>query len=141
MKKLSPKAKGAMATVAIAALERLSDPKVRAQLADQGRQLADQVATWRTQRQVNERGLRSRRLRRLQDRAANLRTSIVDLGAERPELSRALGPPTTLLDEVDTAIAVASRLPADKRRAADKRIATELDRLEQLVLEAALPSS
>lgn len=140
---MSPKAKAAMTTIALAAAERLSDPKVRAQLAQQGRQLAEQAKAWRTER--SERSgdparTHSRRLRRMEARAAKLRSSIARLGKERPDLAEALQAPTALLDEVHAALAVADQLPNDKRRQAAGRVADELDRLEQLVLDAALPT-
>lgn len=141
-KLLSPKAKGVAATLAVAALERLSDPEVRARVADQSRQLAVQVKDWRAQRTDGSASpKRSRRLRKLDDRAHQLRASIAELAARRPDRIEVLAAPTQLLDEVEAAIAAVDHLPADKQRAAVDRIGSELDRLEQVVLEAALPSS
>jgi hypothetical protein len=141
-KLLSPKAKGVAATLAVAALERLSDPEVRARVADQSRQLAQQVKEWRAQRSDGPPGTkRSRRLRKLDDRARQLRASMGELAARRPDRIEALAAPTQLLDQVDAAIAAVDHLPSDKQRAAVDRIGGELDHLEQVVLEAALPST
>ncbi len=128
-----------MATLALAAAERLSDPKVRAQLAEQSRQLAGQVATWRAQRIQDPDRTRSRRLRQLEVRAVKLRGSFSGLARERPERADALAEPMAVLDEVDAAITVADQLPNDKRRQAARRIAEQLDRLEQVAIDVALP--
>ena len=46
----SDQAKAALADLAVVALERLSDPEVQAQIAAQGRAIADQAIAWRAER-------------------------------------------------------------------------------------------
>lgn len=138
---MSPKAKAAMTTLAIAAVERLSDPEVRAKLAEQGRHLADQVVEWNRQRTADPDRRRSRRLRRIEERAAKLRATMDQLATGRPEIAAALVETRALLDEIDVAVGVAQGLPKDKRRQAATRLDAELERLEQGVLDLSLPSA
>ena len=136
---MSPKAKAAMTTIALAAVERLSDPAVRAKLMEQTRHLADQVKEWQKQRTSDPTRKRSRRLRRLDERASSLRSTMDRFASQRPEVADALLGPRAVLDEVDVALEVAADLPKDKRRQAARRIADELDRLEQTALDIAIP--
>lgn len=136
---LSPKTKAALATVAITALERLSDPKVRAQLAEQGRGLAKQIGTWREQR-TSSGSSRSRAVKGLEQRATRIRASIETLAGERPDRAPVLQEATMVLDELDVAIGVADGLPKQTRREAMTRLDRELDRVERLVFDASLPS-
>lgn len=137
---LSPKTKAALATVALTAVERLSDPRVRAQLADQGRNLAKQVNQWRSER-TTDGAHRSRAVRNLEKRATTIRASVARLSSERPDRAGALGEADQVLDEIDLAIGVADGLPKATRREAIARLDVELDRVERLVFDAALPSS
>ena len=137
--RLSPKAKAALATVAITALERLSDPKVRAQLAEHGRSLATQVITWRKQRTEGASGRRSRAVRGLEQRAAKIHAAIATLSGQRPDRAGSLTEARSLLDEIDVAISVADALPKQARKDAIARIDSELDRVERLVFDASLP--
>ncbi|MFN8019253.1 MAG: hypothetical protein U0P45_14180 [Acidimicrobiales bacterium] len=137
--RLSPKTKAALATVAITALERLSDPKVRAQLADQGRSLAKQVSAWREQRSAGTAGRRSRVVRGLEQRATKIRAAIAAVSSERPDRLGTLQEAGALLDEIDLAIGVADGLPKGTRKEAIARVDAELDRVERLVFDASLP--
>jgi hypothetical protein len=138
-KGLSPRSKAALATVALTAVERLSDPKVRAQLAQQGRNVAALTATWRTQRASRPDIERHRGLRQLDRRITNLEATIAELSTGRPELSDALDAPRELVAGLRTAVGVAAGLPARTRRAAQQRIDGELDAVEALVFEVSLP--
>ena len=138
---LSPKAKAALVTVALTAAERLSDPEVRARLAEQSRNLAKQVAEWRAQRSGGGDGTRrSRAVRGLEQRADRLRASVATLAVDRPDRADAVNEAHQVLDELDVAIGVADGLPKATRKEAITRVDQELDRVERLVFDAALPS-
>ena len=139
---LSPKTKAALVTVALTAAERLSDPEVRAKVAEQSRNLAKQVAEWRAQRNGTggDGSQRSRAVRGLEQRADRLRASVATLAMDRPDRADAVYEAHEVLDELDVAIGVADGLPKATRKEAIARVDGELDRVERLVFEASLPS-
>lgn len=139
-------------SLALIALQRLSDPEVRAQLAKHGRTLTDSANQWRTERSA-QRSLagpggvdpapptwtdRFGR-RKLERRVERLRASVLSLGEGRPELARSLDPVLAALEEVTSAIEVAEVLPLAKRIRAHQKVDRVLDDLEAGLFNAALP--
>lgn len=144
------KAKAAAASLAFIALERLSDPQVRAQVAQQGRNVADLAKKWRDERRRNGEpatpglpafvGDRFGQ-RKLEKRVDRLGASLGDLSAQRPELAEPLAGVASTLQEIRSALTIAGDLPLAKRKRAHVRIDHELDRLEQSVFETLMPVS
>ncbi|MCU1372285.1 MAG: hypothetical protein JWO77_3479 [Ilumatobacteraceae bacterium] len=139
-------------SLGLIALQRLSDPEVRAQLAKHGRTLTDNANQWRAERSA------SRSLegpggvalppsswtdrfgrRKLERRVQRLRASVLSLGEGRPELARSLDPVLAALEEVTSAIEVAEVLPLTKRIRAHQKVDRVLDGLEASLFDAALP--
>lgn len=153
----SDQAKAALADLAVVALERLSDPEVQAQIAAQGRAIADQAIAWRAERRRRARldddgdaaspagSSRSGWLSesfgqgKLEGRVEALESSMAGLGRDRPELAESLASPITTLEQVSSALEVAGGLPLLKRKQAHRRIDEDLDQLEQLVFDVAMP--
>lgn len=140
-------------SLGIIALQRLSDPEVRAQLAKHGRTLTENANQWRTERAA-QRSLTSPdradgarpsswtdRFGRgkLERRVERLRASVLSLGEGRPELARSLDPVLAALEEVSSAIEVAEVLPLTKRIRAHQKVDRVLDDLEAGLFNAALP--
>lgn len=151
-------------SLALIAAQRLSDPEVRAQLAQHGRTLAANAKEWRAERSVRSDGAiptsgreagavvpsDDLRLpppglgdrvgrRRLQRRIDRLRVSVLALGEGRPELAAQLDPVLAALEEVGSALDVAAGLSLPKRIRAHQRVDSVLDVLEAGLFEAALP--
>ena len=139
-------------SLALIALQRLSDPEVRAQLAKQGRSISASAKEWRAERSGRRSeltaggvhpsppGLSDRFGRRkLERRVQRLRASVLNLGEGRPELARSLDPVLAALEEVTSAIDVAELMPLPKRVRAHQRIDRVLNELEGGLFEAALP--
>ncbi len=139
-------------SLGLIALQRLSDPEVRAQLAKHGRTLTENAAQWRAERSA-QRSLagpggidpapaswadRFGR-RKLERRVERLRASVLSLGEGRPELARSLDPVLAALEEVSSAIEVAEVLPFAKRIRAHQQVDRVLDDLETGLFHAALP--
>lgn len=139
-------------SLALIALQRLSDPEVRAQLAKHGRTLTDSASQWRAERAA-QRSLagpggvdpapaswadRFGR-RKLERRVERLRASVLTLGEGRPELARSLDPVLAALEEVTSAIDVAEVLPFTRRIRAHQKIDRVLNDLEAGLFDAALP--
>ena len=139
-------------SLALIALQRLSDPEVRAQLAKHGRTLSDSAKEWRTERSarrslagpagveppppsISDRFGR----RKLERRVERLRASVLSLGEGRPELARSLDPVLAALEEVTSAIEVADVLPLTKRIRAHQKVDRVLNDLEASLFNAALP--
>ena len=148
------KAKAAAAGLAVVALERLSDPKVRAQLAEQGRRAAEWAKTWRADRKADGSvnpdknsppllGPLADRLqqRKLERRVKSLKASVAGLASGRPELAELLSAPTATLTEISSGLAVAGGLPRAKQLQAHLEIGRELDQLEATVFEVAMPKT
>ncbi|WP_421118471.1 hypothetical protein ACE2AJ_13925 [Aquihabitans daechungensis] len=139
-------------SLGLIALQRLSDPEVRAQLAKHGRSLSEQASQWRAERAA-QRSLASPgsveprpvswtdRFGRgkLERRVERLRASVLSLGEGRPELARSLDPVLAALEEVSSAIEVAEVLPLAKRVRAHQKVDRVLDDLEAGLFDAALP--
>lgn len=139
-------------SLALIALQRLSDPEVRAQLAKHGRSLSDSAKEWRSERS-ERRSLASPNgidpvppsfadrfgRRKLERRVQRLRASVLSLGEGRPELARSLDPVLAALEEVTSAIDVAELLPLPKRVRAHQKVDRVLDDLEAGLFNAALP--
>jgi len=155
----SPKPSGAVKkdlkrvsiSLGLIALQRLSDPEVRAQLAKHGRTLADNANQWRAERS-SQRSLSSPDAvsarpswtdrfgrRKLERRIERLRASVLSLGEGRPELARSLDPVLASLEEVSSAIEVAEAMPMAKRMRAHQKVDRILDGLEAGLFDAALP--
>ena len=140
-------------SLGIIALQRLSDPEVRAQLAKHGRTLTDNANQWRAERAAqrslsapeNVDGARTSSWsdrfgrRKLERRVERLRASVLSLGEGRPELARSLDPVLAALEEVTSAIEVAEVLPLTKRIRAHQKVDRVLDDLEAGLFNAALP--
>jgi hypothetical protein len=139
-------------SLGLIALQRLSDPEVRAKLAEQGRTLTENANQWRTER-AERRSLtgpdgvsaaapsftdRFGR-RKLERRVERLRASVLSLGEGRPELARSLDPVLAALEEVTSAIEVAEGFSLAKRVRAHQKIDRVLDDLEASLFNAALP--
>lgn len=141
------------ASLAILALQRLSDPEVRAQLAKHGRTAADSAREWRAERAARRTsgvsvpgsapaptGITGRFGRgKLDRRVERLRSTVLSLGEGRPELARSLDPVLAALEEVTSALDVAAGLALPKRIWAHQRVDHVLDELETGLFEAALP--
>jgi len=140
-------------SLGLIALQRLSDPAVRAQLAKHGRTLTDNANQWRAERAA-QRSLSSPSVvtttsapswtdrfgrRKLERRVERLRASSLALGEGRPELARSLDPVLAALEEVTSAIEVAEVLPLTKRIRAHQKVDRVLDDLEAGLFNAALP--
>jgi hypothetical protein len=138
-------------SLGLIALQRLSDPEVRAQLAKHGRTLADNANQWRAERSA-QRSLSSPDAvsarpswtdrfgrRKLERRVERLRASVLSLGEGRPELARSLDPVLAALEEVSSAIEVADTMPLTKRMRAHQKVDRILDGLEAGLFDAALP--
>lgn len=140
-------------SLGLIALQRLSDPEVRAQLAKHGRTLTDNASQWRAER-ASQRSLSSPDgvvsgathswadrfgRRKLERRVERLRASVLSLGEGRPELARSLDPVLAALEEVTSAIEVAEVLPLAKRIRAHQKVDRVLDELEAGLFNAALP--
>ena len=144
--------KAVSVSLALLALQRLSDPEVRAQLAKHGRTLTESASQWRAERAA-QRSLAapgsvdaappswSDRFgrRKLERRVERLRASVLGLGEGRPELARSLDPVLEALEEVSSAIDVAEVLPLTKRIRAHQKVDRVLDGLEAGLFDAALP--
>lgn len=145
----SREAKRIGASLALLALQRLSDPDVRAQLAKHGRTLADNAREWRTERAGRREASRidgapagfADRFgrRKLDRRIGRLRSSVLALGEGRPDLATSLDPVLAALEEVSSALDVAASLPLAKRVWAHQRVDRVIDELETGLFEAALP--
>ena len=148
------KAKAAAAGLAMIALERLSDPKVRAQLAEQGRRAAEWAKTWRADRKADASANPDRNLapklgplgdrlqqRKLERRVKSLKASVAGLASGRPELAELLVAPTATLTEISSGLAVAAGLSRAKQQQAHLEIGHELDQLEAMVFEVAMPKA
>lgn len=139
-------------SLGIIALQRLSDPEVRAQLAKHGRTLTENANQWRTERSerrslsapggvsgappsISDRFGR----RKLERRVERLRASVLSLGEGRPELARSLDPVLAALEEVTSAIEVAEGFSLAKRIRAHQKIDRVIDDLEASLFNAALP--
>jgi len=162
-KRASKDLKRISASLALIALQRLADPEVRAQVAKHSRTLADNARQWRTERASRALGstpgditagdptisddlkLPSTTLadrfgrRRLQRRVDRLRVSVLALGEGRPDLAQQLDPVLAALEEVTSALDVASTLALPRRTRAHQRVDSVLDQLELALFEAALP--
>lgn len=140
-------------SLGLIALQRLSDPEVRAQLAKHGRNLSESANQWRAERAA-QRSLSSPGSadavpgsswtdrfgrRKLERRVERLRVSVLSLGEGRPELARSLDPVLAALEEVTSAIEVAEVLPLTKRIRAHQKVDRVLDDLEAGLFNAALP--
>ena len=139
-------------SLGLIALQRLSDPEVRAQLAKHGRTLTENANQWRAERSA-QRSLTSPDgvwaappswtdrfgRRKLERRVERLRASVLSLGEGRPELARSLDPVLAALEEVTSAIEVAEVLPLTKRIRAHQKVDRILDDLEASLFNAALP--
>lgn len=159
-----PKGKGAggaVASLAIAkAKEALQDPRVRAALQDpknremlveRGKSVAGQAQQWYQDRRAGVIAVdgvaEPMRLgeqfgqAKLERRIENLKASVATLSDGRPALAEALAPVSDATAQIRVAVEVAGRLPIVKRKQAHLRIDRELDRLEEELFEAALPSS
>lgn len=128
------------ASLAVLALQRLSEPEVRAQLANHGRTLAANAKQWRAEREAPAFGERFGR-RRLERRVARLRSSVLALGEGRPELAQELDPVLSSLEDVTSALDVAALQSLPRRTRAHQRIDRVLDGLEVALFDAALPPS
>lgn len=139
-------------SLALLALQRLSDPEVRAQLAKQGRTFTDSATEWRAERASRRSFDGPGRVgpmpaswadrfgrRKLERRIDRLRASVLALGEGRPELARSLDPVLAALEEVTSAIDVAEVLPLAKRVRAHQKVDRVLDDLEAGLFAAALP--
>lgn len=151
------RSKAALTSAALVVAKQLSDPKVRAQIVEQGTAVADLARSWRTERRspgssgslsdgtntntstgpaaggaAVGRGKQERRVQ-------HLRTSVARLAQGRPELAGSLVPVSTTLDQIDDALDVAAGLPLTKRKKARRRIDETLDRLEETIFEASMP--
>ncbi len=141
------------ASLALVALQRLSDPEVRAQLAKHSRTIADSAREWRAERaaqradlvtvpgaRTGTAGIADRFGRRkLERRIERLRSTVLALGEGRPELARSLDPVLAALEEVSSALDVAAALALPRRVWAHQRVDHVLDELETGLFEAALP--
>jgi hypothetical protein len=140
-------------SLGLIALQRLSDPEVRAQLAKHGRTLTENANQWRAERAAQRSltapgGVEAGRVpswtdrfgrRKLERRVERLRASVLSLGEGRPELARSLDPVLAALEEVTSAIEVAEVLPITKRVRAHQKVDRILDGLEASLFNAALP--
>ena len=139
-------------SLGLIALQRLSDPEVRAQLAKHGRTLTESASQWRAERSAQRSlagpgGLDAAPAtwtdrfgrRKLERRIERLRASVLALGEGRPELARSLDPVLAALEEVTSAIEVAEVLPLAKRVRAHQKVDRVLDDLEAGLFQAALP--
>ncbi len=148
-KRSSRDVKRISASLALLALQRLSDPEVRAALAKHSRTLADNARDWRIERaarrgapglDVGPAGFGDRFGRRKLDRRVErLRSSVLALGEGRPDLALSLDPVLAALEEVTSALDVAAGLSLAKRVWAHQRVDRVLDDLETGLFEAALP--
>lgn len=127
------------ASLAVIALQRLSDPDVRAQLAKHGRTLLSNAQQWRQERSAPALGERFGR-RKLERRIARLRSSVLALGEGRPDLAVQLDPVLGALEEVSSAVEVAALQSLARRARAYQRVDRVLDGLEVGLFEAALPA-
>jgi hypothetical protein len=153
--------KAVASTLVLAALEKLKDPKVRAQLIEHGHTVADTAKAWRAERssgpgpsgdgtaltvsgvgEPSPRGVGDRFGQgKLDRRIRALRASMATLGGTGPELDAVLADMAAALDGITSALVVASRLPLVKRTQAHRRIDRELDALEQGLFDACMPGS
>ena len=151
-KKSSKDIKRISISLALIALQRLSDPEVRAQLAKHGRTITDTANEWRTERSARRSLADPANVdavpaswtdrfgrRKLERRVERLRASVLSLGEGRPELARSLDPVLAALEEVTSAIEVAEVLPLTKRIRAHQKVDRVLDDLEAGLFAAALP--
>ena len=151
-KKSSKDIKRISISLALIALQRLTDPEVRAQLAKHGRTLTDSASEWRSERSARRSLADPANVdaapaswtdrfgrRKLERRVERLRASVLSLGEGRPELARSLDPVLAALEEVTSAIEVAEVLPLTKRFRAHQKVDRVLDDLEAGLFNAALP--
>lgn len=144
--------KGVAISLGLLAAKQLSDPEVRAKLAEQSKTILDNANQWRAERsaqraQASPGGVDvapswwSDRVgrRKLERRVDRLRSSVLSLGEGRPELARSLDPVLAALEEVTSAIEVAELRPLPKRVRAYQKVDHVLDELEAGLFEAALP--
>jgi hypothetical protein len=144
--------KGVALSLGLLAAKQLSDPEVRAKIAEHSKTVLDNANQWRAERSAqraqaspggvdkptswwSDRVGRRKRERRV-DR---LRSSVLSLGEGRPELARSLDPVLAALEEVTSAIEVAELRPLPKRVRAYQKVDRVLDELEAGLFDAALP--
>jgi hypothetical protein len=143
------------------ALEKLQDPKVRAQLVGYGRYGMKAAQDWQRDRLAkagdpapapapapaptarNRSGVgRAVGDRfgqgRLERRVDNLRQAVAELGHDRPQLAESLEPVSRALDDVEVTLRVAGGLPLVKRKKAHLKIDGILGHLETALFEATL---
>ena len=125
----------------------LQDEKTRKLLVDNSKVIVDKVQEWHNDRKHggetdSDPGWLGEKFGqgKLEQRVENLSTTIGSLSAGRLDLTEALAPVVQAVDQIRIAVEVAGRLPLLKRKQAHLRIDKELDRLEKLLFEAALPS-
>lgn len=153
------RSKAVAGALVLAALERLKDPKVRAQLVEHGHTVADTAKAWRAERSSrpgrpvggaevsvsgpgdpSTRGFGDRFGQgKLERRIQALRASMATLSGTGPDLDAVLADMAAALDGIGSGLAVAARLPLVKRTQAHRRIDRELDALEQGLFEACMP--
>ena len=139
-------------SLGLLALQRLSDPEVRAQLAKHGRTLSESASEWRAERASRRSLPDPERIgtgprpwtdrfgrAKLERRVERLRASVLALGEGRSELARSLDPVLAALEEVTSAIDVAEVLPLAKRVRAHHQVDRVLDELEAGLFAVALP--
>lgn len=153
-KKVPANQAAAPAKIVSRAAEVLQDPKVRAQILEQGRIVSDAARRWQADRRqraspavgpgvvarlgakVAERVGASR----LEHRATRLREAVDRLGEGRQDLADALAPVGDEIDEIRAAIPVAVALTGRSRRRVLSSLDDRLDALESTLADILLPA-
>lgn len=131
----------------------LQDPEVREQILVQGKAIADAAQKWWAEHEAvsnksTEGSLaKAGRMlgghfgqRKLERRLANLQTAVETLMLSRSELAESLAPVATTIEQLAVALELAGGLPMVKRKLAHRKIDDALDKLENSLFSAALPS-
>ncbi|MCU1498537.1 MAG: hypothetical protein JWM47_2490 [Acidimicrobiales bacterium] len=132
----------------------LQDPQVREQILVQGKAIAGAAQKWWAEHEAkadkSTQGplAKAGRLlggsfgqRKLERRLASLQASVETLRLSRSELGDSLAPVATTVEQLAVALELAGGLPVVKRKLAHRKIDEALDKLENSLFSAALPSS
>jgi hypothetical protein len=126
------------------AVKVLDDPRVRAEICEQGGKIVDAAQEWFSKKSneggpsISDRIGRHFGQKGLEGRASNLRAAVADVSRNSDALADSLRPVHGALDEVDQMLTVAKALPFTKRKRAHLRIDDVLDGLESGLFDATL---
>lgn len=152
--------KAALASLGLVLIKRLSEPEVQDAIAKQAVTLADMAKKWNEERkdrpspaatdnhpadeggQSGSGGIGARFGQgKLERRVDHLESSIIAVTEGNSDAAEALAGASANLAAIRVSLEVAEGLPLFKRKQAHFRLDDELDKLERLVFDAAMPST